>query len=88
MFRPAAWHQGLRPAPATKTDTPSDVLTESGMLTDGRQLLFSIDGPCHRVVVRVVNAQTGEVLDQVPAERLLQFADSPSLQSSENRLYA
>lgn len=44
------------------------------MKTNGRQLNFSIDKAIDRTVIQVKNAETGEVIRQIPDETLLRVA--------------
>lgn len=46
------------------------------MKNNGRQLNFSIDKTIDRTVVQVKNAETGEVIRQIPDETLLRVAHS------------
>ena len=44
------------------------------MKNNGRQLNFSVDKTINRTVVQVKNAETGEVIRQIPDETLLRVA--------------
>jgi flagellar protein FlaG len=44
------------------------------MKSNGRQLNFSIDKTIDRTIVQVKNAETGEVIRQIPDETLLRVA--------------
>ncbi len=44
-------------------------------LGSDRELTFAIDRQTRRVVVRIVNSSTGEVLDQIPNEQVRQIAE-------------
>ena len=46
------------------------------MKNNGRQLNFSVDKTIDRTVVQVKNAETGEVIRQIPDETLLRVAHS------------
>ncbi len=46
------------------------------MKNNGRQLNFSVDKTINRTVVQVKNAETGEVIRQIPDETLLRVAHS------------
>ena len=47
-----------------------------------RSLDFSIDDSTHRVVVKVINTDNGEVIRQIPSETALKLAQSLSSASS------
>ena len=49
-------------------------LNATEMFGDQNELLFQQDPQTHRMVVRVVNRQTKEVVSQIPAEYVLQLA--------------
>lgn len=46
------------------------------MKSNGRQLNFSIDKAIDRTVIQVKNAETGEVIRQIPNETMLRVAHS------------
>ena len=48
-------------------------LNKSELLGEDRQLLFTRDSDTRKPVVRIVSRKTGEVLDQIPAERVLKI---------------
>ena len=50
-----------------------------------RSLDFSIDDSTHRVVVKVINTDNGEVIRQIPSETALKLAQS--LSSASNVLF-
>jgi uncharacterized FlaG/YvyC family protein len=47
----------------------------SGMLGRDNELTFVLDRVSRRAVTRIVNKQTGEVVDQIPAEYVLRMAE-------------
>jgi uncharacterized FlaG/YvyC family protein len=47
----------------------------SGMLGQDNELSFIVDRAARRVVVRIVNRETGEVVDQIPPESVLAMAE-------------
>ncbi|MGH8548770.1 MAG: flagellar protein FlaG [Methylococcales bacterium] len=51
-----------------------------------RELRFSVDEESGRVVVKVVNAENGETIRQIPSEELLQLARHISEGGTEGRL--
>jgi uncharacterized FlaG/YvyC family protein len=44
-------------------------------LGSDRELTYAIDRKTRRVIVRIVNSSTGEILDQIPNEQVQQLAD-------------
>ena len=50
-----------------------------------RKLDFSIDDSTHRVVVKVINTDNGEVIRQIPSETALKLAQN--LSSASNLLF-
>ena len=44
-------------------------------LGSDRELTFAIDRQTRRVVVRIVDSSTGEILDQIPDEQVRQLAE-------------
>ncbi|MFN0171828.1 MAG: flagellar protein FlaG [Bryobacteraceae bacterium] len=51
----------------------------SEMMGNGQELTFSLDQHTGRVVIRLVKRETGEVLQQIPAEDILRMAQSLKL---------
>jgi flagellar protein FlaG len=51
-------------------------LNQSELYGQDRQFQFSRDPSSHQVVIKVVDPSTGEVLDQIPPEQLLQAFDN------------
>ncbi|HEY7335279.1 MAG TPA: flagellar protein FlaG [Bryobacteraceae bacterium] len=47
----------------------------SEMLGQDNELTFVLDRAARRAVARIVNKQTGEVVDQIPAEYVLRMAE-------------
>jgi uncharacterized FlaG/YvyC family protein len=47
----------------------------AGMLGEGKELLFQLDRLTHRLVVRLVNRDTGDVEAQIPEEYVLRMAE-------------
>ena len=69
-------------APATVKDEQTMVrqiitairgLNKSELLGQDRTLSFTRDPETHRPVIRILNRETGEVIDQIPAETLLRM---------------
>ena len=50
----------------------------SGMLGQDQQLTYSVDRAAHLVVAKLVNKDTGDVIQQIPAEYLLRMAEELS----------
>lgn len=74
--------------PATAPAAPADKAVEnrelvqavkavngSGVLGEQNELLFQRDPETHRMVMRVVDRKTKEVISQVPAEYVLRLAE-------------
>ena len=49
-------------------------LNKSELMGEGRQLTFSRDPGTRRPVIQIIDENTGDVIDQIPAETLLQLA--------------
>jgi flagellar protein FlaG len=49
-------------------------VNQSGLLGDERELTFLIDRDTGRPLIRVVNRQTGEIVQQIPPEYVLNVA--------------
>ncbi len=47
----------------------------SGTFGEDNQLTYSVDRQAHLVVVRLVNKNTGDVVQQMPAEYLVRMAE-------------
>src|SRR5579883_2107089 len=54
-------------------------VNQSGILGDNREVTFSVDQSTHKPVIRVLDANTKEVIDQWPPEYLLQMAEQTRL---------
>lgn len=53
-------------------------LNKSELFGENRQLQFARDRDTHRVIIKITNPKTGEVIDQIPAEAVLRMlADMP-----------
>ena len=53
-------------------------LNKSELFGENRQLQFSRDNDTHRVIIKITNPKTGEIIDQIPAEAVLRMlADIP-----------
>lgn len=55
------------------------------MQSNGRSLAFSLDEKADRLVIKVTNAKTGEVVRQIPDETILRIAHS--LEELKGALY-
>jgi|HubBroStandDraft_4_1064222.scaffolds.fasta_scaffold1770541_1 flagellar protein FlaG len=74
------------PAPTTPVDKAAEnreviqavkALNGSEMFGQDNELLFQKDQETHRMVIRVVNKNTQEVISQIPAEYVLRLAETP-----------
>ena len=54
-------------------------VNQSGILGENREVTFSVDQSTHIPVVKVVDTDTKEVIDQWPPEYLLQMAAQTKL---------
>ena len=50
-------------------------VNQAELYGSGRELTYSIDRDTKRLVTKLVNKDTGEVVDQIPAEYLLRLAE-------------
>jgi uncharacterized FlaG/YvyC family protein len=76
----------LRVDPATSTEhqqtrkveqvKPVERADKVDLRVDGHQLRFGVDQETHKPVVRVVNEETGEIIDQIPRESWSPFPPS------------
>jgi len=69
------------PTPTNEKDVPlRDVvaavheLNKSELMGEGKQLTFSRDPATRKPVIQIVDQDTGEVLDQIPSETVLELA--------------
>ncbi len=60
--------------PVRELVTAVHEINKSELMGEGRQLTFSRDPQTRRPVIQIVDQSTGEVLDQIPSETLLQLA--------------
>ena len=49
-------------------------VNDSGYLGDGKEITFSFDRASRQPVIKIVDSQSGEVIDQWPSDYLLQIA--------------
>jgi len=83
-----AVNRSLQTAPTNTTPVPVDqaaqnrdvvqavkALNETEMLGQDNELRFQKDQQTGRMVVRVVNSKTNEVISQIPAEYVLRLAE-------------
>ncbi len=54
--------------------TAAGVVNSSGLLGQNREVTFAVDPGTHKSVIKVVDVNTNEVIDQWPPEYLLQLA--------------
>lgn len=50
-------------------------VNEAELYGSGREVTYSIDRDTKRLVTKLVNKSTGEVVDQIPAEYVLRLAE-------------
>lgn len=50
-------------------------MNRSELMGEGRQFLFTRDPSTRRPVIQIIDQSTGDVLDQIPPETLLQLAE-------------
>ncbi len=50
-------------------------INESGSIGQDNELTYAVDRESRRTVVRIVNRQTREVIQQIPSERVLRLAN-------------
>jgi flagellar protein FlaG len=69
------------PTPGNPKDVPvRDLVSavheinKSELMGEGRQLSFTRDPQTRRPVIQILDQNTGEVLDQIPSETLLELA--------------
>lgn len=67
--------RGRGPAPE-ETQAPAVAPLEggAGSLSGGRRLNFEVDETTGRIIIRVTNSQTGEVLRTIPSDEALRTA--------------
>jgi uncharacterized FlaG/YvyC family protein len=61
------------------------VVNASGILGQNREVTFAVDPASHRPVVRVLETDTKEVIDQWPTEYLLQMAAQADSSAKDSR---
>jgi uncharacterized FlaG/YvyC family protein len=59
-------------------------LNEAGYAGQGREVTFSVDPATKRSVIKVIDTATKEVINQLPAEYLLQLAAEKSNDSRDS----
>jgi uncharacterized FlaG/YvyC family protein len=57
----------------------------AGLAGAGREVTFSIDAATHQPVVKVIDSQTKEVIDQWPPKYLLDLAADNEIQTKDSR---
>ena len=53
-------------------------INKSELFGQDRELQFTRDNVAHRVVIKIMNRKTGEVIDQIPPETVLSMLDGLS----------
>ena len=59
--------------PVREVVTAVHELNKSELMGEGRQLTFTRDPETRRPVIQIIDQSTGEVIDQIPSETLLQL---------------
>ncbi len=66
------------PTPKTQQDAATrqivsavQALNKSELFGENRQLQFTRDNDTHRVIIKITNPKTGEIIDQIPPETVL-----------------
>lgn len=69
------------PTPANEKDVPIhqmvsavNQVNQSELMGEGRQLAFTRDPQTRRPVIQIIDQGTGEILDQIPSETVLELA--------------
>jgi len=69
------------PAPANEKDVPVREIVsavhevnKSELMGEGRQLSFTRDPETRRPIIQIVDQNTGEILDQIPSQTILDLA--------------
>lgn len=60
----------------------ANTVSSTGILGENRELSFSVDPATHKPVIRILDVNTKEVIDQWPPEYLLQLAADTSKRDS------
>jgi len=79
--------RGVVPA-SSAVRSAVDTINSAGLLGATNQLSFSIDPATRKVVVRIVDSETHEVVSQIPTEQVLQMAASAYTPTQSDHLYA
>jgi flagellar protein FlaG len=61
-------------APPREIVTAVNEINKSELMGEGRQLSFTRDPDTHRPVIQIIDQSTGEVVDQIPSETVLELA--------------
>jgi flagellar protein FlaG len=60
--------------PVRQIVTAVNELNKSELMGQGRQLSFTRDPETRRPVIQIIDQSTGDVIDQIPSEALLELA--------------
>lgn len=72
---PVSTQANVQPTPATHDEVVHAIQSISKELRQaGDQLQMSVDSDLDRVIVKIVNSQSGQVIRQIPAEELINLA--------------
>ena len=58
-------------------------LNKSELFREDRQLQFTRDNETHRFIIKIKNPRTGETIDQIPPEKVLQMLADLNQQDDE-----
>jgi len=64
----------VKDVPVREIVSAVNEVNKSELMGEGRQLAFTRDPETRRPVIQIIDQNTGEVLDQIPSETLLQIA--------------
>lgn len=71
---PTPSNQNQKDVPVRDIVTAVHELNKSELMGQGRQLSFTRDPETRRPVIQIIDQNTGDVIDQIPSEALLQLA--------------
>jgi uncharacterized FlaG/YvyC family protein len=71
---PTPSNQNQKDVPVRQIVTAVNELNKSELMGQGRQLSFTRDPETRRPVIQIIDQSTGDVIDQIPSEALLQLA--------------
>ena len=60
--------------PVRQVVTAVREINKSELMGQGRQLTFTRDPETHRPIIQIIDKESGEIVDQLPAETVLNLA--------------